>query len=171
MRLLNLSVTTPCNLTSAVFQSRDGSPHDICLQANFTVVGSPGSSVDAYVQTSADGGDHSWMDVANFEFTTSSAGPLLFNLSSETPITSQLVTTDGALTANTCISGLLCPLWRVRYVVVGSYAGGTSLTIDAACSHRLEQLSPTTAWPLTNTSSLATIGGPSLGHPALVASP
>jgi hypothetical protein len=169
MRLLDLDITSPCSLTGATFQSRDGPPHDMTLQAVFTYAGETGTSVDAFVQTSADGGDHSWIDVANFSFTTESAGPLIFNLSAETPHATQVTPGDGALDANTCISGILCTRWRVRYVVAGPYAAGTSLTIDAASSHRLEQLAATTAWPFVG--SVPSIGGPTLGHPPLVASP
>jgi hypothetical protein len=81
------------------------------------------------VQTSLDGGG-TWVDVANFHFTTASAR-FVFNLSSATPVTTEYVPTDGSLAANTAKDGILGPLWRVKYTTVGVYAGNTNLRVDA----------------------------------------
>src|SRR5262245_71153 len=104
-------------------------PTNVLLQANFTY-GSGGLTADAWVQTSLDGGNV-WCDVANFHFTTAS-GKALFNLYSGTPITTQFTTfTDGALAANTSKDGFIGPLWRVKYTTTGTYAGNTTLRVDA----------------------------------------
>jgi len=103
-------------------------PFDVALMANF-VYGSGGTTADAYVQTSIDEGA-TFFDVADFRFTTSSA-KAAFNLSSLTPVTTQVTTfTNGALTTNTCIDGLLGDWWQVILTTTGTYAGGTQLTVS-----------------------------------------
>jgi hypothetical protein len=136
MMLLNLSsITTAISTTTtSTFQFRPGPggvaalPTSMTLQANFTY-GSGGTSVDAYVQTSLDGGA-TWVDVAEFHFTTSSLRSL-YNLNSSTSVTTQYTATDGLLSANTAKDGIFGNQWRVTYVSVGTYAGSTSLRIDA----------------------------------------
>lgn len=131
--LLNIGVTAAVTTQiSSTFQLRSspgqaGLPASITLQANFTY-GSGGTSADAWVQTSIDGGT-TWCDVAHFTFTTSS-------LRSVTSVTSsksftQAAPTDGTLAAGTVNDGLFGPLWRIKYTTVGTYAGGTTLRIDA----------------------------------------
>ena len=127
MRLANLAITTAQAAqvaASALF--RDRAPAHVLLHANFTY-GSGGTSADAWVQTSLDGGA-TWCDVANFHFTTASARKF-FNLSSMTPVATQATPTDGSLAANTCVDGLVGPLWRVKYTTVGTYAGSTTLAV------------------------------------------
>lgn len=97
------------------------------LQAVFTY-GSGGTSIDAYVQSSLDGGS-TWFDVANFHFTTSNA-TAGFNLQSDTSVTSQATLTNGAMSANTCQDGLLGIGLQVFWQSVGTYAD-TSLVITA----------------------------------------
>lgn len=106
---------------------QSGLPTNIALQGTFTY-GSGGTSADAWMQTSLDGGS-TWTDVANFHFTTASAR-FQYNLSSATPVTTEYTPTDGTLAANTAKDGLIGPLWRVKYTTVGTYAG-TTLRIDA----------------------------------------
>lgn len=131
--LLELPITAAVTtqLTST-FQLRPGPggalPSNLTLQANFTY-GSGGTSADAYVQTSLDGGG-TWVDVAEFHFTTSSAR-VLYNLNSSTSVTTQYTATDGTLSANTAKDGLFGSQWRVKYTTVGTYAGSTTLRIDA----------------------------------------
>jgi hypothetical protein len=103
------------------------SQRGIALQANF-VYGSGGTSVDAWVQTTADGGA-TWYDVANFHFTTASS-IMQANLQSETPVTTIYTPTDGSLSANTAVDGLLGDRVRVKWSSVGIYVG-TTLTITA----------------------------------------
>jgi hypothetical protein len=101
---------------------------NLLLQGTFTY-GSGGTSADAWVQTSIDGGT-TWIDVANFHFAKSSAR-FLYNLSSATPVSTEYTPTDGTLAANTSKDGLIGPIWRVKYTIVGNYADGTTLRIDA----------------------------------------
>jgi hypothetical protein len=102
-------------------------PLKVTIQANF-IYGSGGTSADVYVQTSIDAGV-TWCDVANFHFTTSS-GRKLFNLNSQTPVTAIATPTDGSLAANTAVDGITGAMWRAKYAIVGTYAGGTSLAVD-----------------------------------------
>ena len=132
--LANLAITTAVAAqTTTALQARPGpggqrAPDSVVLQAVFTY-GSGGTSADAWVQTSIDGGA-TWIDVANFHFTTSSA-KFLFNLNSSTSVTTEYTPTDGTLTANTAKDGILGNLLRVKYTTVGTYAGNTTLKVDA----------------------------------------
>ena len=133
--LAKLAITTAVSAqTTPVLQIRPGpggqrSPDTAILYANLTY-GSGGTTIDAWVQTSVDGGS-TWIDVANFHFTTASA-KFLFTLNSATSVTTEYTPTDGTLTANTAKDGIIGSQWRVKYTTVGTYAGNTTLQIDAA---------------------------------------
>ena len=131
MNLLNAIPITAAISTPLVTNSFQlpAVPRNLTAQANF-VYGSGGTSVDAYLQTSLDAGK-TWADIANFHFTTSSARPLI-NLSSVTPKTTQVTPTDGSLTANTAVDGILGALFRVKYQSSGTYAGATTLSLDVS---------------------------------------
>lgn len=104
-----------------------GSPRHLAVQANF-VYGSGGTNATAYIQTSFDGGATA-IDVACFQFSTSSARKGC-NLSEMTPVTTIASLTDGSLTANNCVDGLLGPIVRVKLVTTGTYAASTTLQVD-----------------------------------------
>jgi hypothetical protein len=55
----------------------------------------------------------------------------VFNVSDATVITSPLSVTDGALSVNTSVSGVVLPYWRIKYQPAGVYSGGTTLTVNA----------------------------------------
>jgi hypothetical protein len=116
------NIVTTADVLDLAFQ------RGVLLNANF-VYGSGGTTADAWVQTSADGGV-TWYDVANFHFTTASAKKLC-NLSARTAVTTLATPGDAALTANTSLDGLLGDRLRVKYTTVGTYAGGTTLQITA----------------------------------------
>jgi hypothetical protein len=111
-------VSSPLKLPAA--------PRNLVIDAEFTY-GSGGTTVDAWVQTSIDGGK-TWVDIAQFHFTTSS-GSAIVNLSSLTPHTTQIVPTNGSLMANTVVDGSLGPQFQVLLTTTGTYAGGTALAI------------------------------------------
>jgi len=130
-----LQLLPPITITGAIATPAVGevanigsAPRNLTLQATFTY-GSGGTTTDAYVQTTLDGG-LTWMDIANFHFTTSSATAVI-NLSAATPQTSQKTPADGTLASNTAVDGVLGPRFRVKYKSSGTYAGGTALRIDA----------------------------------------
>jgi len=102
-------------------------PRSIAVQANLTY-GSGGTSIDAYLQTSLDAGA-TWIDIAQFHFTTASAR-FVYNLSSATPVTAEYTPGDGTLAANTAKDGVLGNMLRVKLASVGTYAGGTTLSLD-----------------------------------------
>jgi hypothetical protein len=106
----------------------NGGARNLTLQANFTY-GSSGTTVKAYVQTSIDNG-LTWCDIACFAFATTTARKI-FNLSGATPVTTQATPSDGSLTDNTSVDGILGPLFRVKTVTTGTYGGSTTLRIDA----------------------------------------
>ena len=136
MQLLNQTFTTavsPAVATTPIQYIQQGA-HNLCLQANFTY-GSGGTTVDAYVQTTLDGGA-TWVDVAQFSFGTSS-GAYIFNLSSATPQTTALVPTNGTLTAGTSVDGIFNSALRVLYKSSGTYAGNTTLRIDGMVVSRV----------------------------------
>ncbi len=137
--LLNQAITTAVTtVTTTPLQFRDGNPESAVLQAAFTY-GSGGTTADAWVQTTFDGGV-TWTDVANFHFTTSTAR-FAYNLSALTPVTTEYTPTDGTLAANTSKDGLLGAWWRVKYTTTGTYAGGTNLRVDMQARGRLASFS------------------------------
>jgi hypothetical protein len=135
VELLSLPITTAVGpLVSQTFQIRPGPggqwlPATMTIQGTFSW-GSGGTSADAYLQTSIDGGT-SWTDVANFHFLAASARYIWTLESSLVAAPVQIVApTDGAMTANTALSGVFGNIWRVKYVTVGTYAA-TTLRVDA----------------------------------------
>lgn len=87
------------------------------------IYGGGGSSVRAYKQISKDGGN-TWADIACRLFTTENAVGML-NFCATTPRLTEVVPTDGALTDNTAIDGILGDQSRYKIVVVGTYSAGT----------------------------------------------
>ena len=100
----------------------------VTLQATFTY-GSGGTTAAAYVQTTLDGGV-TWIDIANFAFTTSSAIKVA-TLSALTPVTTVYTPTDGTLSSNTVKDGVLGNQFRVKVTTTGTYAASTTLRVDA----------------------------------------
>lgn len=133
MQILNaLAVTTAITGTVVggpvqIFQDGSDIPRTVSLEASFTY-GSGGTTADYWVQTSLDGGN-TWIDVANFHFALASA-KFVYNLSSLTAVGTEYTPTDGTLTANTSKDGILGSLWRVKSTTVGTYAGGTTISIS-----------------------------------------
>ena len=98
------------------------------LSAHFNFLyGSGGTTFDAYLQTSFDGGNN-WCDIANLHATTSPMRRVV-NLSGLTPVTTPATPTDGSITANTSLDGVLGDQFRVRAKSTGTYAGATSIEI------------------------------------------
>jgi hypothetical protein len=116
-------ITTAGTVVSGILQCRLIPPL-ISFQAALAY-GSGGTSINAYVQTSLDGG-LTWNDVASFGFTTASARSVMsiINAAALTPVT----LTDGALAAGTALN-IFGSQWRTKTVSVGTYAGNTSLSV------------------------------------------
>lgn len=88
--------------------------------------GSGGTTIRAYLQTSLDQGQTA-IDIACVLFATASEHACL-NFSALTPKTTQVVPTDGALTDDTALDGILGDRVRLKVVSVGTYAGSTVLS-------------------------------------------
>jgi hypothetical protein len=129
MRLLLATITAAATLVGPVRKVRDQrGVRSLTAQAKLTY-GSGGTTIDAYLQTSIDGGI-TWIDVANFHFTTASATKVL-TLNSQTVVAS-FAPTDGTIAADTVKDGVFGDQWRVKVISVGTYAGGTTLRIDVS---------------------------------------
>jgi hypothetical protein len=128
MKILEKVITDA--VTAAVsdaFGFSDGVPLTALIQGEL-VYGSGGTTLDAWVQTSIDGGE-TWIDVCNFRWTTA-GNRRLYNLSADTPITTVHTATDGTLAANTAKDGVIGRQWRVKYTSTGDYADDTTLKIS-----------------------------------------
>jgi hypothetical protein len=90
---------------------------------------SGGTSVDAYVQTSIDGGA-TWVDIANFHFTTSTATKVAV-IARNIALAAAITPTDGSLAANSKVDGLLGDRIRLKYSSSGTYGGWTYLAVSA----------------------------------------
>jgi hypothetical protein len=132
VELLNVTVTAAiATTTTATYQLRApaGRVFPINMGVQCTVLyGSGGLTIDAYLQTSLDGGS-TWQDVVNCHATTA-ALHTIWNLSSLTVNTTAVTASDGALTANTVKDGIFGNQWRVKYNSTGTYAGNTQIHID-----------------------------------------
>jgi hypothetical protein len=96
------------------------------LQVKFAY-GSGGTTCKVYVQTSLDQGS-TWVDVACVALTTASATKII-NLSGLTPKTTAATPSDGAMTDDTCLDGVLGDRWRAKITSTGTYAGSTTLSV------------------------------------------
>lgn len=85
--------------------------------------GSGGTTCKLYLQTLF---GSVWVDIACFAFTTSSAHKIV-NLSGLTPKTTAITPTDGSLTDDTCVDGILGTALRAKVISTGTYAGSTQL--------------------------------------------
>lgn len=93
------------------------------------VYGSGGTGVVAYLQTSVDGGTTP-VDMAAVAFATTSENAV-HNFSALTPKTTQVTPSDGAMTSDTAVDGVVGDRFRVKIVVTGTYAGSTQLVCSA----------------------------------------
>ena len=90
--------------------------------------GSGGTTVQAWVQTSLDGG-RTWCDIMSFAFTTVAATKIsLVHLA--TALAAAVTPTNGTLADNTILNGLLGDQLRVRFSTTGTYVS-TQLLLDA----------------------------------------
>lgn len=129
LTLLNatLSTAVAADVTAGVFVPRNGRVESLTLQGTITVAGG-GTTAKAWVQTSLDGG-LTWIDIANFAFTTSTA-VRCYHLTAAA-VTSIATPTDGTLADSTAINGLLGDRFRVKLTTTGTYTGASSFVIYA----------------------------------------
>lgn len=100
------------------------------LSANVEIrfsYGAGGTNCKVYVQTSLDQGT-TWIDVICMLSTTSSE-TLVFNLSALTAKTTGYAPTDGSLSDDSSIDGILGDRWRVKVTSTGTYTTNTSVAV------------------------------------------
>lgn len=83
-----------------------------------------GGTVRAYLQTTLD--STTWVDIACVLFGTA-AKTVILNFSALTPKLTQVVPTNGTLTDDTAIDGIIGSKIRVKVVSTGVYSGATTL--------------------------------------------
>ena len=137
--LFNQTITTAITAQTSTALQVQGQMgvESATIQANFTY-GSGGTTAAVWVQTSIDGG-LTWVDIANFAFTTSSLRAVV-TLSALTPVTSIYTATDGTLASNTVKDGVIGHQFRTKTTTTGTYAGGTTLRVDLIARGRLTSL-------------------------------
>lgn len=92
--------------------------------------GSGGTSVACYLQQGFDAS--TYMDTACILFGTASETAVL-NFSGLTPKLSQITPSDGAMTSDTNLDGVMGDRCRLKVVVTGTYAGSTLLKGRIVC--------------------------------------
>jgi hypothetical protein len=122
-----LAGAVTADVSSGVVVPSVGRVESLTLHAVITVAGG-GTTAKAWVQTSIDGGS-TWMDIANFAFTTSTA-TRAYHLTAAA-VTSIATPTDGSLADNTAVNGFLGDRFRVKLTTTGTYTGASSLVITA----------------------------------------
>jgi hypothetical protein len=98
----------------------------LAAQVNFTRAAG-GTSLKAYIQTSFD--DANWCDIMCFAFTTTTARKVQA-VTLATALAANITPTDATLADNTILSGLLGSKIRIKYVVVGTYTGASTVRVD-----------------------------------------
>ena len=123
----DFSITTAGTQTGTVVDDLDGAL-SVLLSARLSY-GEGGTTVKAFIQSSPDGGT-TWVDMVCFAFAVASEHAV-YNLSALTPKTTAVTPTDGTLSDDTAVDGLLCDRLRVKVVSTGTYAGSTVLSVRA----------------------------------------
>jgi len=98
----------------------------LAAQMNF-VRDAGGTSLKAYIQTTFD--ETNWCDIICFALTTTTVRKVSA-VTLATALAANITPTDGTLSDNTILSGLLGSKIRIKYVVVGTYTGVSTVRID-----------------------------------------
>ena len=99
----------------------------LAVQSTFAY-GSSGTSCKTYVQTSIDGGT-TWADISCHAFATTAAKKVSA-VRTHIALAAGVTPSDGTLTDNTILDGLLGDRMRCKTVVVGTYAGASSIKVS-----------------------------------------
>lgn len=123
--LLDATITTAGTVISGTVQHL----HDKSIIGAAAVFdyGSGGTNAKAWLQSSFDDGT-TWMDIANFAFTTADA-TRVFALGNPTFGTANLTPADGTLGDNAIVQFPIGDQIRVKLVSTGTYAGATTLKV------------------------------------------
>ena len=123
---LNLTNTTAGTYISSEVSIPLGA--SVILAQSVFVRGGGGTSCDVFVQTSVDNGS-TWIDIIQFAFTTTT----VTKISGVRPyiaLAANVTPTDGALSDNTILDGLIGDRLRVKTVVVGTYSSTSTLDVN-----------------------------------------
>ena len=128
LTLCALALTQPLAGVSLSPVVVHGGVRALDLQARLDVVGSPGTSAKAWVQTSIDGGA-TWLDLACFAFSSVSAVK-----AARLPggaLKSPAAISEGTLADDSASDGPFGERFRVKVTSVGTFGAGTTLTLAA----------------------------------------
>jgi hypothetical protein len=106
------------------------------------VDGGGGTDITVYIQTSLDsvGGTASghvpqtWMDIMCFHWLVT-AGRSVLKVTEDTAIVAIVSESDGALTDDTAVSGIIGTHVRARIVTTGTYSGTTTIDVYLRIEH------------------------------------
>lgn len=90
--------------------------------------GSGGTSAKVYVQTSLDNGA-TWIDLMSFAFATTDASKVSAVQLNTAPASQAFAPSDGALSDNTVIQGVIGDRLRTKLTTTGTYAGDTTIAV------------------------------------------
>ena len=128
LALCALALTQPLAGVALAPARVHGGVRSLDLQARLDVVGSAGTSVHAWVQTSIDGGA-TWLDLACFAFAGTSAvkAARLPGAALRPPAD----IAEATLAADTALDGPFGERFRVKIASSGTYGAGTTLAVAA----------------------------------------
>lgn len=92
--------------------------------------GSGGTTCKVFLQTSLDGGA-TWFDIASHAYATTDATKISALNDDVAPASQAFAPTDGTLSDNTVINGVIGDLVRAKVISVGTYAGNTTIKVVA----------------------------------------
>jgi hypothetical protein len=106
------------------------------------VDGGGGTDITVYIQTSLDaiGGTttgrapQTWMDIMCFHFLVT-AGRKVLKVTEDTAIVAAVTETDGTLTDDTAVSGIIGSHVRARVVTTGTYTATTTIDVYLRVEH------------------------------------
>lgn len=98
----------------------------LVTQAIF-VRGGGGTTCDVFLQTSLDNGA-TWMDIAQWALATTTVTKI-HSVRPYTAVAANITPTDGTMTDNTILDGVLGDRLRVKSIVVGTYSSTSTLDV------------------------------------------
>lgn len=126
LQSLNLTNTTAGTYPSAEISIPMGAT--VILAQGVFVRGGGGTTCDVFVQTSLDNGA-TWIDIMQWAFVTTT----VTKISGVRPyiaLAANVTPTDGALSDNTILDGVIGDRLRVKTVVAGTYSSTSTLDIN-----------------------------------------
>lgn len=103
-------------------------PLNLSCLLKFTY-GSGGTNVSVFVQTSFDGGT-TWVDVISFTQLLLASAKQVASVNRQAN-QAPFAATDGSMAQTTAKDGVFGSQWRVKIISTGTYAGNTTLEVDA----------------------------------------